>query len=385
VAVGPDEPGSERCPLWCWHDDPMSVTPVSGHVGSGFGEVREVFTEVLARQPGTGAAFAVWRSDEWVVDLWGGWADAEHTRPWTRDTLVMPYSVTKPFAALCVLVLADRRVVDLDAPIQTWWPELRARTTLRQVLSHRAGLVVLTEPAPEDVFYDWDAMCALLERQEPLWEPGTAQGESALFYGHLLGEVVRRVDGRTLGRFLREEICEPHGLDFHVGLGPAELDRVADLTGFGEELSRSSQGAPELYAAAIGNPPGARDPAVLNSRRWRTAEIPAINGHGTARAVAGMYVALQQGALLSPPMMAALTTGLPEEPELVVGGGTRSWGLGVGLDPDGYGMGGVGGSFGWWSEGGQYACGFVTGHIGGHDRGDLLENAVRRALGLPPV
>jgi CubicO group peptidase (beta-lactamase class C family) len=357
--------------------------PKSGQVADGFEPVGAVFEQVLEQQRGSGASLAVWRAGEWLVDLWGGWADLERTRPWSADTLVMPYSVTKPFAALCVLVLAERGTVDLDAPIQVYWPELRARTTLRQVLAHRAGLVTLTEPAPEQAFYDWGVMCALLAQQQPLWEPGTAQGESALFYGHLLGEVVRRVDGRSLGRLLHEEICRPLGLDFHVGLGDSDLGRVADLTGFDEELRRSAAGAPELYAAAIGNPQGARDPAVVNGRSWRTSEIPAVNGHGTARAVAGLYAALEQGLLLSPPMREQLTAGGPLEPELVIGG-TRSWGLGVAVEPDGYGMGGMGGSFGWWSADGQYAIAFLTGHIGDHDRGDRLETAVRRVLGLPP-
>jgi len=296
----------------------------------------------------------------------------------------MPYSVTKPFAAVCVLLLAQRGGVDLDGTIQDHWPELGAPTNLRQVLSHRAGLVALTRPVPQEAFYDWDLLCSLLADQEPHWVPGAAQGESALFHGHLLGEVVRRVDGRSLGAFLREEVCTPHHLDFHIGLRDAELARVADLTGFGEELRRSAEGLPALYELAIGNPPGAHDPGVLNGERWRRAEIPAVNGHGTARAVAGLYVALEQGGLLGRAMKDELTRGGPVETELVVGG-ERSWGLGVALDPDGYGMGGTGGSFGWWSTAGRYAMGFVTGHIGGHDRGDRLEDAVRRVLGLPPL
>lgn len=354
---------------------------VEGVVAPRFEPVRTACAEVLAEQSGTGAAMAVWHDGDWVVDLWGGWADAAHTRPWCADTLVMPYSVTKPFAAVCVLLLADRGRVDLDAPIQEYWPELTARTTVREILSHRSGLVVLDEPAPEEAFYDWDLMCRLLAAQEPAWVPGTAAGESALFFGHLLGEVVRRVDGRSLGTFLREEVCGPHGLDFHVGLGDAELARVAELTG---EVAAGGD-RPPLYAPALGNPPGALDLSVVNGERWRRAEIPAVNGHGTARAVAGLYVALARGGLLSPTLLAQMKEVVGTGPELVVGG-EASWGLGVGVEPsDGYGMGGVGGSFGWWSEAGGYALGFVTGHLGDHARGDRLENAVREVLGLPPV
>jgi CubicO group peptidase (beta-lactamase class C family) len=357
---------------------------VEGSVAAPFVAVREVMADVLAGQPGTGAAFAVWHDGDWVVDLWGGYADTGRTRPWQQDTLVMPYSVTKPFVAVCVLRLVEQGRVDLDAPMQRYWPELRAAATVRDVLSHRAGIVALDEEAPEEAFYDWDLMCSLLARQEPAWVPGTAQGESALVYGHLLGEVVRRVDGRSLGTFLREEVCGPLGLDFHVGLGDAELGRVADLTGFDATFRAAQDEALPLYRRAIANPPGARDPLVLNGERWRRAEVPAVNGHGTARAVAAFYVALAQGRLLGRDLLAEMTRGGRAGPELVVGG-ERQWGLGVGVEPDGYGMGGVGGSFGWWSETGRYAAAFLTGYVGDHDRGDRLENVVREVLGLPPL
>jgi CubicO group peptidase (beta-lactamase class C family) len=357
---------------------------VHGSVARPFSRVREAFADVLAGQPGTGASFAVWHDGAWVVDLWGGYADAGRTRPWQRDTLVMPYSVTKPFAALCVLTLVDRGLVELDAPLRRYWPELRAEASVRDVLSHRAGVVVLDETAPEEAFYDWDLMCSLLARQEPAWAPGTAQGESALFYGHLLGQVVRRVDGRSVGRFLREEVCGPHDLDFHIGLGDADLARVADLTGFDAGFRASQEAAPELYRRAIANPPGARDPRVVNGQRWRRAEVPAVNGHGTARAVAGFYEALAQGRLVGAAVTQELTRGRGVGPDLVIGD-EREWGLGVVLDADGYGMGGVGGSFGWWSEAGQYAVAFLTGHIGDHDRGERLETEVRDVLGLPPL
>ncbi len=226
-------------------------------------------------------------------------------------------------------------------------------------------------------------MCALLARQEPTWTPGLCpQGESALFYGHLLGQVVRHVDGRSIGRFLRDEICGPHHLDFHIGLGDAELTRVADLTGFDAAFRALQQGAPGLFHRAIANPPGTQEAGVVNGEPWRRAEVPAVNGHGTARAVAGFYVALAQGGLLSPALATELTRtrGRPGTGH----GRGREWGFGVTLDADGYGMGGLGGSFGRWSEVGQYAAAFLTGYIGNHDRADRLENLVRETLGLPP-
>jgi len=357
---------------------------VRGVVEPGFEAVRDVLDDVVTASPGTGSSVAVWHDGRWVVDLWGGWADAARTRAWAADSIVMPYSVTKPFAATCVLRLVDAGLVDLDQPMATYWPGLRAPATVRQVLAHTAGVALLERPAPTEAFYDWDRMCALVADQEPLWPPGEGVGESALLYGHLLGELVRRTDGRSLGRFLRDEVCGPHGLDFHVGLGDDELPRAVDLTGFDAAFRAGVAAGDRLMGRALANPPGALDPAVVNGDAWRRAEVPAVNGHGTARSVAGLYVALRHGGLLSDPTLEQMLTPTGVGTDRVVGS-EASWGLGVGLDADGWGMGGTGGSFGWWSEVGGYAIGFVTGHVAGHDRGDRVENAVRGVLGLEPV
>ncbi len=355
-----------------------------GSTTAAFAPVRDAFEAVLDEHDAagaTGAAVAVHHRGEWVVDLWGGYADRARTRPWAEDTLVMPYSVTKPFAAVCALVLVDRGVLDLDAPLTTYWPEMVAATTLRQVLSHQSGHALLEKPAPAEALLDWDWMCSLVAAQPPLWEPGHGCGESALLYGHLVGEVVRRVDGRSLGTFLREEVCGPHGLDFHVGVREDQLPRVADLTGL--EARRTSAGVGVLERA-VSNPPGARDPAVVNSTAWRAAEVPAVNGHGTARAVAGLFVALAEGRLLSEPLAREMAqpavTGLDH-----VIGEQVTWGLGVGLDDDGFGMGGTGGSLGWHSTEGDYRLGFVTGLVAEHDRVTRVDNAVRGCLALPPL
>ena len=365
------------------HDGRVEI-PVNGTVAPGFDDVRHELASVLAAQDGAGAAVAVWHDGAWVVDLWGGYADASRSRPWTEDTLVMPYSVTKPFAAVCALLLHERGALDLDAPLQHHWPEMSAGTTLREVLCHRSGHVVLDEDMPASAWRDWDGICAALARQRPAWEPGTAHGESALFFGHLVGEVVRRVDGRSLGTFLRDEVCAPLGLDFHVGLPATEHHRVADLTGFGPRFGASlTEDRPEVLARALGNPRGALDPEVVNSGWWRSAEVPAVNGHGTARAVAALYVALAAGGLLAEPTVREMTRGNGEEVDRVVGGEPRSWGLGVAVEPDGWGMGGIGGSSGWWSDEGPYAFAYLTSHIADHAPSERVENAVRRLLDLP--
>src|SRR5262252_4555320 len=363
----------------------MTGMDTHGFADARFAVVRDCFADVVAAQPGTGAAFAAWSDNRLVVDLWGGYAELRSRRLWEADSLVQPYSVSKPFVAVCALRLAENGQLELDAPVQRYWPEFRAPATVRQVLSHQAGVVKLDQPLPTEAFYDWDYLCGLLAAQEPVWEPGTAHGESALFYGHLVGELVRRVAGRMPGAFLREEICGPLELDFSFGLSPAQQQRTVDLTGLGEPFwAADAAGRPDLYRLAVSNPPGALDAAVVNSAAWRAAEIPAINGHGTARAVAGFYHELMAGGALSATMLAEAVTPQGTGPDRVFGG-PSSRGLGFGLGDDGFGMGGLGGSYGGTSSTGGYSLGFVTGSVGDFDKVDALENALRSCLGLPPV
>lgn len=367
------------------YDEKARPGDVRGTTDPAYVAVRAVFAEILGRQTGTGAAFAVWRRGELVVDVWGGWADAARTSPFQRDTLVMPYSVAKPFAAACVLRLVDRGLVGLDDDVRGYWPELGTEMSVRQVLCHQSGLVFLDEPAPTELFFDWDGLCDRLARQQPAWTPGTAHGESALFYGHPLGQIVRSVDGRTLGTFLREEICAPLGLDFHVGLPVSQHDRVVEMTGFADAFGESAEGLSPAMERALGNPPGALDGSVVNSADWRRAEIPAVNGHGTARSVAQFYGALVSGDVLTPDLLAEATSSVTMGIDRVLGS-ENAWGLGFAVDPDeGFGMGGVGGQLGWWSTSGEYAVGYVTGSLGGYDPVDALESAVRDVLGLPPL
>jgi CubicO group peptidase (beta-lactamase class C family) len=353
-----------------------------GSIEPGFELVRDAFSAVLREQRGTGAAVAAWSEGRWIVDLWGGTATADGSRLWVRDSIVQPYSVSKPFVAMCALLLVDRGALDLDAPVQRYWPEFTAPATLRHVLSHQAGVVAIDVPTGTDAFYDWDRMCTLLAAQPPQWPPGSAHGESALFYGHLVGEIVRRVDGRSLGTFLREELCAPAGLDFTVGLSPQQQARAVELTCLGDIESSS---ASELYRRATSNPPGTRDPLVVNSAAWRAAEVPAINGHGTARGIAGLYAALLQGELLSSDLVREAVSKQCEGIDAVFGH-DNAWGLGFSVDDEGFGMGGLGGSYGGaCTRDGGYAFAFVTGTMGSHARGERVENALRACLGLQPV
>jgi CubicO group peptidase (beta-lactamase class C family) len=288
-------------------------------------------------------------------------------------------------AACCVLVLVDRGALSLEDPVSRHWPEFakagKHGVTVRQLLSHQAGLVALRDPQPAEAMFDWTRICELLAAEPPWWEPGTAHGEHALFYGHLCGELVRRIDGRTLGTFWREEIAKPWNLDFAIGLRDDEQDHVVDLAG---ELP-AAEDEPALYALAVGNPPGLRDLGVVNGTRWRAAEIPAVNGHGNAVAVARFYAGLEAGGeldgvrVLSPGVVKTMTAGEMTGPDLVFEDEV-TWGLGVAVDSDGYGMGGLGGSLGWADPQLGLAEAYVTRLMADHGRAEAMDAAMRAML-----
>ncbi len=231
-----------------------------------------------------------------MVDLWAGDAD-QHGRPWAEDTIVNVYSTTKTMAATCVLMLADRGLLDLDAPVATYWPEFAANgkegVLLRHVLGHTAGVPGFDPPITPTDLYDWDATCANLAAQAPWWPPGSQSGYHAVTQGFLEGEVVRRVTGRTIGTFFRQEVAEPLGADFHIGLPASEDGRVATWcrrrsASSGADLDPSSIAARVLLSC----PMDATEPAT---RAWRGAEIPAAGGTGNARSVARVHSALACG------------------------------------------------------------------------------------------
>jgi CubicO group peptidase (beta-lactamase class C family) len=349
---------------------------VYGDVAPGFEGVREAFASCFDKFGETGAAYAAAVDGSLVADLWGG-------EGFERDHLVHVYSVTKPMAAFCVLVLVDRGSLTLDAPVARWWPEFgqagKERVTVRQALSHQAGLVALREPQPTEVLFDWERVCALLAAERPWWEPGKGHGEHALFYGHICGELIRRSDGRSLGSFWRDEVAEPWGLDFHIGLDSSTLARTADVEG---ELA---PGEDELRRLALSNPPGLLDPAVVNSGAWRCSEIPAVNGHGTAGAVARFYAGLLGRGeldgvrLVAPETVAAMTSGQLTARDVLLDE-EITWGLGVWVDDDGFGMGGLGGSLGLAEPELGIAEAYLTRHLAGHERADAMDAALRSAV-----
>ena len=266
-----------------------------------FARVRDAFAEGFRSRREIGAAVAIHVDGEPVVDLFAGHADPGRMRTWTRDTIVHLYSVTKGMASLCAHRLAERGALDLGAPVARYWPEFAAQgkgaIPVCWVLSHRAGLQALRQPLPPEHLYDPGAMAAALAGAAPCIPPGRL-GYHPMTFGWLVGELVRRVDGRSLGRFFREEVAEPLGADLHIGLGPAEEKRAADITDLEPppELAATFAGAqggePPLLFLAFANPLGNGD---HNGAQHRRAEIPAINGHGSAAALARIYGALARG------------------------------------------------------------------------------------------
>jgi CubicO group peptidase (beta-lactamase class C family) len=353
--------------------------PLHGRCDPRFEAVREAFAANLASGAELGAAVAFTLDGEPVVDLWGGWLDFEKRREWQRDTLVNVYSTTKGMTAICAHRLSEQGRLDLDAPVARYWPEFaqasKADLPVHLLLSHRAGLPALREPLPPDSLYDWDRMSAALAAQEPWWEPGSRHGYHALTFGFLVGELVRRVSGRSLGAWFRDHVAGPLGADFHIGLGPEHDARTSPLYGqLAAELPKAvRQGLPEplraflrdlrdpatLTGAAFANPP--IPPGAHNTRAWRAAEIPAANGHGTARALARIYGALACGGrlgavqLLRPETIERAITEQAAGPDAVLGGLPMRFGLGFMLRQDfmplspgrrGFGHPGAGGSVG---------------------------------------
>jgi CubicO group peptidase (beta-lactamase class C family) len=283
---------------------------IHGYCDPKFSPVKEVFEEHFETDRELGAGVAVTLDGHPVVDLWGGYADPERTRAWEKDTLVNVYSTTKGITAVCLHRLVDQGLLDLDRRVSDYWPEFgqngKEDIKVRLLLSHRAGLPAIDKPLPPEALFDWDTMTRALAQQAPLWEPGTKHGYHARTFGWLLGETVRRITGKSLGTYFRDELAGPLGLDFHIGLPDEHHGRVAFITavppappGVQPNLGEIMVKQPESFTArAFLNPPSHRIPNVSNTPQWRRAEIPASNGHGTAGSIARLYGALACGGAI---------------------------------------------------------------------------------------
>ncbi len=291
-------------------DAAVSAAEISGVCPPQFAPVREAFAANFAEDRELGARFSLAIEGEVVVDLWAGFADRQRTRPFDQHTLTPVFSTTKAIAALLIARLVDQGRLAYDQPVAEVWPEFaeagKAQVTVEQVMSHQEGLPGFPDEIDPALWFDWDAVCAKLAAMAPMWPPGTASGYHPITFGYLAGEIFRRVDGRTMGTALRQDLAEPFGLDLWIGLPDAEHGRAADLMrppnmpDFGEIT-------PVIRAAFLTkwSAPGGRGAA-----EWRRAEIPSANGHATAPALARLMGALAcdgrlDGARVLSPGMAA--------------------------------------------------------------------------------
>ncbi len=391
------------------------MTEVHGFAKPGFEAVEDAFRANFDVHGDVGAAFCLYVGGEPVVDLWGGVADVGTSRAWEEDTLQLVFSTTKGVAAICAHLLAQRGGLDLDAPVAALWPEFAAegkeRVTTRELLAHRSGLPVVDGTVAPDEVLAWDPIVQRLAAQRPIWEPGTAHGYHALTYGWLVGEVVRRATGRTLGTYFADEVAGPLGLDLWIGLPESEEPRVSTLIGsewtvgatLSDELLASLPEEVRALVVAFADPEGVSQRALTvttppldwNSRAVHAAEVPAANGIGTARSLAKLYAAcvgeVDGTRLLEPATAADASRPQSDGPDQVLMVPTR-FGSGFFLassfsplfGPTSFGHAGAGGSLAFADADASIGFGYVMNrmqqNLAGDPRTLALIDAVKRSL-----
>ena len=389
-----------------------TAVTVHGRCDPGFEAVAEEFRRNFAQRGELGASVAVHIDGAPVVDLWAGVADEATGAPWREDTVAVMFSATKGLAATCLHILADRGQLDFDAPVARYWPEFAANgkeaITVAMVMSHQAGLPVWQEQLPDGALLDWDLAVGRLAAEAPLWEPGTAHGYHAQTLGFLEGELVRRIDGRSIGTFLREEIAGPLAADAWIGLPTSEHARVATLV-MGDPdpssaLYRKLTTEPDWYGVKLMTNGGGQ---ISDQSLLYAAELPAHGGIGNARALAQIYAPLSRdGAvgdvrLVGPDRLARMRmTRSASDCDLILRlpttftlGYSKSWGaraLGSGnyvvLGEHAFGTPGMGGSIGFADGAAKMSFGYVMNRhgsgVGLNERGQSLVDAAYRAVGF---
>jgi CubicO group peptidase (beta-lactamase class C family) len=359
---------------------------IDGSCAAGFEPVRSAFADNFALRGETGAALCVMVGGQVVADLWGGWTTAAAVTPWQPDTLVNIFSVGKGLMSVLAARLAGTGELDTDAPVARYWPEFgaagKSAVTFRQLISHQAGLPAVRRRLPAGAMLDWQLMTGAIAAEPPWWPPGTAHGYHVNTFGFAVGEVLRRVSGRSVGALLREQVAGPLGADVHIGLPAAEHGRVADFAWPGgppAEYEPAGLDDDQLMEHnAYFNPSGLSGAGVVNTARWRAAELPSTNGHGSARGIARVYAALAAGGSLDGVRVAdscALADATAEQ----VHGMDRilhrpsRFGLGFQLTQPERPMGRGEAAFGHFGAGGSLGCcdpeagiaiGYVTGQMG---------------------
>ena len=353
---------------------------ISGSCIDAFGAMREAFAANFAERGEVGGAVCVIVDGQVVVDLVGGWADRHRQRPWQPTTMVDFYSVGKAIVGLLLLQLVDAGLTGLDDPIASVWPEFarggKGAATVRHALSHQAGVPAIREPLTNDDLWHWDRMTAALAATEAWWEPGTGHAYHTNTYGHLVGEVIRRVSGEMPGTRLRT-VAEGMDADLWFGVPLPEQHRCAEVIWDSPMGSTPVEldgltGDPLLVALGYFNPPGYSSIGVVNTTEWRSAQVPSTNGHGTAAGVARFYAALlEPGRLISPGLLAEATS-VQSEGFCPVLGEEVAFGLGFkptiarrpfGPNPRSFGHFGTGGAVGFADPDAGVAFGYVMNHV----------------------
>ena len=395
VALGGALAGTSRAAL----SDESPTAQIGGTVAPGFERVRNAFAANFEQHGDVGAAFSLYHRGVKVVDLWGGVADVETGRPWVEDSIVLVFSSTKGATAICAHLLAQRGELDLDAPVAEYWPEFAAAgkqdIPVRWLLSHEVGLPVFDNPMTTEEWLSWEAPVKALAAQRPVWEPGTAHGYHAGTYGWLVGEVVRRISGKSVGTFFADEVAGPLGLDFWIGLPESEESRVVPMIGIDlqdsdvDEQALTERRRTLLETArdpdSLLNRPSTTTAPDMNSRAFHAAEIPAGNGITDARSLARMYASLIGDGvdgvrLLNDETVARASAEQANGRDEVMGIETR-FGLGFSLDgtyggESAFGHGGAGGSLGFADPKAEIAFGYVMNKM------QLVANDDPRTLNL---
>ncbi|WP_116953179.1 serine hydrolase domain-containing protein [Jiangella endophytica] len=356
---------------------------VQGFAGDGYEGVTELLTRFVAEHQETGAGLSIWSAGHEVVNLTAGWSDAARTQPWQPDTLAHTYSTSKPFAALATLTAAAAAGLELDRPVAAYWPEYwqagKDETTLRDVLTHRAGQSVFP-PAAETVdLIDEEALRAILAAAPPETRPGTVLAEHALTYGHLLDGVLRAATGQALGYWFNDVARPALGMDAWFGVPTSELPRVAELEhGLPGGAAQMLVEVCPTYDRALSRPLGAMDMTRINSAAFRQSTFAAINLHTSARALAGFYATVTNPdgplrELLGEKLHAEFVTTQVTDVDQTVQERVN-WTLGMFRTDHFIGMGGLGGSAGYWSFTNDHAVAYVTRRL--HDHGRIGQIAL---------
>ena len=339
----------------------MSSDLVSGFCEPRFQKVRDLFTQSVESGYEVGATLAVEYRGEMVINLWGGYQDAAKTRLWQEDTLVNVFSVTKGIVATCIARLVEEKRLDIYQPVSNYWPEYgcngKENTTVYDLLCHRAAMFGFREPVPEGQWQNWSLFTELLAKQAPYRSPGESQSYHALTFGWLAGELIRRIDGRSVGQYFKDEIADPLALDFKIGLALSDLDRCADMLMMTKDNTqslfsilthvpdillpkalRTMKAALEVGDNKIAFASVLEAADTVNSQAWRLAEVPAANGHGTAASLATFYGVLTNGGardnyhILKPETLAMATQIHSPGPDGSLFGLPYKFGLGYMVD-----------------------------------------------------